>query len=96
MIYVLITVITLICALILGIRKNYASVSPKKYILAVCGSAVVTSIVAGLIIGTAYSHGLDFTWWMFSILSFLIVVLPAFVLMGILHFRMLLLKKYKS
>ncbi|MCL5244490.1 hypothetical protein M4I21_01640 [Cellulophaga sp. 20_2_10] len=58
--------------------------------------AVIVSLAIGLLLGTAYNHSVDIPWWIFSILSFIIIVLPSIVVLGILRIRLFILRKYKS
>ncbi len=79
MIYSLINLLAIVGAIILGLRKNGAFINPQKYFQQMSAIAFITGIISGVVQGTAYSHGFDFYWWMFSILSFIIIMIVSIV-----------------
>ncbi|TCI91877.1 acetyltransferase [Tenacibaculum sp. M341] len=83
MIYSLINLLAIVGAIILGLRKNGAFINPQKYFQQMSTVAFITGTISGVVQGTAYSHGFDFYWWMFSILSFIIIMIISIIVIGI-------------
>ncbi len=84
MIFIFFVLGTFFYTIILGIYNRYAFINSKKYIRFTCISVALLSLVAGISQGTLYSHGLDIPWWIFSVINFVINIVTAFVMVGVM------------
>jgi len=88
MIFLILTFFTIIFTIVLGIRKKYASVQPKKYFLLIFITSILISLISGIVEGTTYSHGIDIPWWIFSVVSFIIILMTAIILIGLMKIKL--------
>lgn len=95
MFYIITIILTIISTVLLGVFKKYVVVQPKKYIVIVLIIGLVVSMALGFLLGTAYSHGLDIPWWIFSILFFIMIIIPSLILVGLAQLK-LKVKKHKN
>ncbi|ADY30886.1 hypothetical protein KLA_13594 [Cellulophaga geojensis KL-A] len=95
MFYIITTILTIIIVIALGMFKKYATLHPKKYLITVSAIGLVVSLILGLLIGTAYSHGIDISWWVFSVLFFIMIIIPCLILVGLAQLK-LKIKKHKN
>lgn len=93
MFYIIIIILTIISALTLGIFRKNAVTQPKKYIVVVSAIGLVVSLIMGLYIGTAYTHGFDIPWWFFSILFFIMILVPCLILVALAQLKLKVKKR---
>ena len=80
MLFISITLIAIIYTIAFGIYNNIAFLNTKKYFNYIALKAFVISIFMGLFQGTAYTHVINFYWWMFSLLTFILILFTALIL----------------
>ena len=88
MIFLVITLIGMILTIILGLRKKYALKQPKRYFKLMALIALILSLISGIVEGTSYSHGVDIAWWIYSVLSFIIIMLTTIILRSIIRLKL--------
>lgn len=86
--------VAMVGVLVLGLYKNLAMTTPRKYLHIALVLAVVLGIIVGLLGGTVVTHAFDIYWWLFSIIYFILLVIPALLLAGLM--RVLLFFKNKA
>ncbi|WP_108868918.1 hypothetical protein [Aquimarina aquimarini] len=84
MTFIFFLAITFFYTIILGVYNRYAFIHSKKYIRFICISVALLSLVAGISQGTLYSHGLDIPWWVFSAINFVIGMVAALIIVGLM------------
>lgn len=88
------TLLTTLFIFIVGVYNNYAFNEAKSFLQLVVKVALGTSLLGGILEGSIHSHGLDLPWYLFSISSFLIVIVFSLLLIGLV--RMVFVLKNKN
>ncbi len=78
------TLLTSLYTIVRGVYKEYAYFNTKSFLQHICLIAFLTGLCSGFLTGTAYSHGIDFPWYLFSLISFLVIMIVAIVLVGLI------------
>lgn len=75
MIYFIINVLAILSAIVVAFIKQEAFVNAKKYFQKMAIMAFSVGLISGIIQGTHYTHVINFYWWMFSVFSFVVIML---------------------
>ena len=84
MLYLLLLVTIIIYTVVLGFQKKNAKIQPKKYIIKVTVIALIFGLISGITIGTAHGHGVDFHWWLFSLIIIVLILFIPLILVIIM------------
>ena len=87
------SVISFIGTIIYGVVYDFAKNETQKFLQRCSIIGLILIPVVGLGEGTFYSHGFDIHWSIFGVANFLIILITAFALIGLIKLHGIFTKK---